>query len=49
VDEQAFGSFIGYARNALLAWQQFHDEEQPQLTQEFIGRLAQLFTGDSSN
>lgn len=46
VDEQALGTFIGYTRNALLALAgQFHDEEHPQLTREFIGRLAQLFTG----
>jgi hypothetical protein len=46
VDERSFGAFIGYARNALLALaSQFHDQERPELTQGFISRLAQLFTG----
>ncbi len=46
VDERAFGTFIGYTRNALLALaSQFHDDEHPQLTQGFIAHLAQLLTG----
>ncbi|MCC7263624.1 MAG: hypothetical protein IT369_13995 [Candidatus Latescibacteria bacterium] len=46
VDEAAYGSFIGYARNALLALaSQFYEDEHAHLTQGFIGRLAQLLTG----
>ncbi|MBI2505336.1 MAG: hypothetical protein HYW07_19145 [Candidatus Latescibacteria bacterium] len=46
LDERAFGAFIGYARNALLALASlFHDEEHPAQTQGFIARLSQLFTG----
>jgi len=46
VDDGAFGAFLGYARNALLALASLcHDDEHPHLTQGFISRLAQLFTG----
>lgn len=46
VPEAAFGAFIGYTRNALLALaSQFHEDEHPALTQGFIGRLSQLLTG----
>jgi len=46
VSEEAYGTFIGSARNALLALaSRLHDEDHPDETQIFVDRLDPLFSG----
>ncbi len=46
VTEEGFGTFLGFAQNALIALaREFGNEEHPEETQGMISRLKQLFSG----
>jgi len=45
VSEAAFGTFLGYARNALFALVQLYEEDNADDAQRFVEHLSQLFMG----